>query len=352
MDAVDECVELADAVVQVVRVVEGLMLGDADDDVDWLADVVAVGQPDEEVDDDALADAVEHGDDVRDAETVPVPHGEDERLTLRQAVADVVNVALLVTLLVLVPETELHEDWVRLIVTEPVDDCDEDTQEEKLPDDETMTLTLDVADVVKDELEHTVPELLREDVALPVGVAVPDAVIVGEYERDCVPETVSEGDVFAVTVPVLDVEIEVVYEPVTLVVAQFVTVALAPVETDGLRLWLVEMHAVVVAVLERLCDSEVVGETDFEEFVDADKVPDGERLAVVDTVCDGVVDPHTDKLCVPHEEAEVVFERLCDSEVVGEFDTDDVAVIVGDNDEETLPVVVTVCDDVVVSHTE
>jgi hypothetical protein len=34
MDAVDECVELADAVVQVVRVVEGLMLGDADDDVD------------------------------------------------------------------------------------------------------------------------------------------------------------------------------------------------------------------------------------------------------------------------------------------------------------------------------
>ena len=103
-----------------------------------------------------------------------------------------------------------------------------------------------------------------------------------------------EGDVFAVTVPVLDVEIEVVYEPVTVVVAQFVTVALAPVETDGLRLWLVEMHAVVVAVLE----------------------------------------------------------RLCDSEVVGEFDTDDVAVIVGDNDEETLPVGVTVCDDVVVSHTE
>ena len=138
----------------------------------------------------------------------------------------------------------------------------------------------------------------------------------------------------------------------TVAVAQFVTVALAPVETDGLRLWLVEMHAVVVAVLERLCDSEVVGETDFEEFVDADKVPDGERLAVVDTVCDGVVVPHTDKLCVPHEEAEVVFERLCDSEVVGEFDTDDVAVIVGDNDEETLPVGVTVCDDVAVPHTE
>lgn len=121
---------------------------------------MAVGQPDEEVDEDALADAVEHGDDVRDAETVPVPHGEDERLTLRQAVADVVNVALLVTLLVLVPETELHEDRVRLIVTEPVDDCDEDTQDDKLPDDETMTLTLDVADVVKDELEQTVPELL------------------------------------------------------------------------------------------------------------------------------------------------------------------------------------------------
>ncbi len=55
---------------------------------------------------------------------------------------------------------------------------------------------------------------------------------------------------------------------------------------------------------------------------------------------------------MPHEEAEVVFERLCDSEVVGEFDTDDVAVIVGDNDEETLPVDVTDCDGVAVTHTE
>ena len=109
-DAVEECVELTDAVVQVVRVVEGLLLGDADVDVDRLVDIVAVGLPVKEEDAEALADTVEHGDDVLDAETVPVAHSEDDRLTLRQAVADVENVALFVTLMVLVPETELHED--------------------------------------------------------------------------------------------------------------------------------------------------------------------------------------------------------------------------------------------------
>jgi hypothetical protein len=41
---------------------------------------------------------------------------------------------------------------------------------------------------------------------------------------------------------------------------------------------------------------------------------------------------------VPHEEAEVVFERLWDSVVVAEFDAEAVAVVVGDDDEETLTV--------------